>query len=71
MVLVPLLVVDNHGNRIGYGKGFYDRFLSECKSNTKKIGLSLLPLSEEVIDSGATDVKLDGCAIPATFRLFR
>jgi len=64
MVLVPLIVADHHGHRIGYGKGFYDRFLTECKPSIRKIGLSLLPLTDEMIDSEATDVKLDGCVMP-------
>ena len=40
VVFVPLLAFDYDGNRIGYGKGFYDRFLAECKENTLFIGLS-------------------------------
>jgi len=61
LVLVPLLVADHHGHRVGYGKGYYDRFLAQCRSDTHKIGLSLLPLSEDVIEAEKTDVKLDGC----------
>lgn len=30
MVLVPLLAFDTQGNRVGYGKGYYDRFLKNC-----------------------------------------
>ena len=40
VVFVPLLAYDVFGNRVGYGKGFYDLFLSKCKSNVVKIGLS-------------------------------
>jgi len=46
IALVPLLITDLHGHRIGYGKGFYDRFLAECRPGCLKIGLSL----EEPID---------------------
>lgn len=63
LVLVPLVVADQLGNRIGYGKGYYDKFLSQCNANTQKIGLSLLPLLEEKIDSEVTDVRLDGCIV--------
>lgn len=70
LVLVPLLVADSQGNRIGYGKGYYDKFLSQCKSNAQKIGLSLLTLSDELIDSEATDVKLDGCVTSSSFKSF-
>lgn len=33
LILVPLLAVDRNGNRLGYGKGFYDRFLSRSQSD--------------------------------------
>ena len=39
--LVPLLCFDERGFRVGYGKGFYDKFLSECRADCLKIGLSL------------------------------
>lgn len=64
VVFVPLLAFDKTGNRVGYGKGFYDRFLKLCKSETTKIGLSLFEAETknfEVIDS---DVKLDYCVTP-------
>jgi 5-formyltetrahydrofolate cyclo-ligase len=40
-VLVPLLAIDLNGHRVGYGKGFYDRFLENCSSKCIKIGLHL------------------------------
>ncbi|MBX9808343.1 MAG: 5-formyltetrahydrofolate cyclo-ligase, partial [Flavobacteriaceae bacterium] len=40
VVFVPLLAFDKTGHRAGYGKGFYDKFLTECKPETIKIGLS-------------------------------
>jgi 5-formyltetrahydrofolate cyclo-ligase len=40
MVLVPLLAFDVNGYRVGYGKGFYDRFLARCNSDVLKIGFS-------------------------------
>ncbi|WP_124978865.1 5-formyltetrahydrofolate cyclo-ligase [Nonlabens xiamenensis] len=59
VVFVPLLVCDIKGNRIGYGKGFYDRFLNQCSATTKKIGLSLFNPIPEIIDKEAHDVALD------------
>lgn len=70
LVIVPLVIADQHGHRIGYGKGYYDKFLSQCKSNVQKIGLSILPLLDGLIDSEATDVKLDGCVMPVSFNSF-
>ena len=39
VVIVPVLAVDIHGNRVGYGKGFYDRFIAECRADVMTIGL--------------------------------
>lgn len=63
-VLVPLLVADGHGNRVGYGKGFYDRFLSRCKSDIKTIGLSFFEVVDVIDDVGAWDYQLDYCVTP-------
>ncbi len=64
VVFVPLLAFDNTGNRVGYGKGFYDRFLSECKPETIKIGLSFFEVEEEVFETDDNDVSLDYCVTP-------
>ena len=32
LVLIPLLAVDKNGNRVGYGKGFYDKMLQKSKT---------------------------------------
>ncbi len=63
VVFVPLLAFDKNGNRVGYGKGFYDRFLSECKPETIKIGLSFFE-AEAKIDPSGNDIKLDYCVTP-------
>ena len=63
LVLVPLLVFDLRGYRIGYGKGYYDGFLSTCNPATKKIGLSLFP-PLEAIPTEAHDVQLNSCITP-------
>lgn len=64
VVFVPLLAYDKIGNRVGYGKGFYDNFLNKCRPETIKIGLSLFP-PEEIIDGiSENDVKLDYCVTP-------
>ena len=64
VVFVPLLAFDKKGNRVGYGKGFYDNFLSECKPEVIKIGLSFFDSEEEIIDIFESDVKLDFCITP-------
>lgn len=70
IVLVPLLCFDKDGYRVGYGKGFYDRFLPDCKPGLKKIGLSLFPAIEKISDTNEFDVKLDGCIEPGGTVLF-
>jgi 5-formyltetrahydrofolate cyclo-ligase len=63
VVFVPLLAFDLKGHRIGYGKGFYDRFLRKCSAETIFVGLSFFE-PETAIFSEATDVPLTFCIIP-------
>ena len=64
VVFVPLLAYDKQGNRVGYGKGFYDNFLNKCKPETIKIGLSFFPPEEKIEDVSESDVKLAFCVTP-------
>ena len=59
VVLVPLLVADKHGHRVGYGKGFYDRFLGQLRPDALKVGLSLFPVIDHIDDTNEHDVPLD------------
>jgi 5-formyltetrahydrofolate cyclo-ligase len=58
MVFVPLLVFDQKGYRIGYGKGFYDRFLSQCRREIIKIGFSYFEPLPAISDIHEFDVPL-------------
>lgn len=64
VVFVPLLAYDKKGHRVGYGKGFYDRFLSECKAGILKIGLSFFEPEETIADVFENDIRLDFCVTP-------
>lgn len=64
LVLMPLLIFDVKGNRVGYGKGFYDRYLSKCRQDILKIGLSYLPAINRIEDVDPFDIPLDYCATP-------
>lgn len=64
VVFVPLLAFDTKGNRVGYGKGFYDKFLSQCQPETIKIGLSFFEAEEEIADVYQDDIRLDYCITP-------
>lgn len=64
IILVPLLVFDKKGNRIGYGRGFYDRFLSLVSDNCIKIGLSHFEAYDELVPTDKNDIRLDYCVTP-------
>lgn len=64
VVLIPLLAFDQNGNRVGYGKGFYDRFLAQCQPDVEKIGLSFFEPVDELIDTNEFDIRLDACITP-------
>mgnify|MGYP000318084621 CR=1 FL=1 len=66
VVFVPLLAYDKFGNRVGYGKGFYDTFLSKCPEDAIKIGLSFFEPEETIDDVSPTDIRLDYCVTPTT-----
>ena len=64
VVFVPLLTYDKKGNRVGYGKGFYDIFLSKCRVDVIKIGLSFFEPEEVIDDISLTDICLNYCVTP-------
>jgi 5-formyltetrahydrofolate cyclo-ligase len=64
VVFVPLLAFDEKGNRVGYGKGFYDKFLAACKPEILKIGVSFFESENVISDVLNTDIQLDLCVTP-------
>ena len=64
VVFIPLLSFDSKGNRVGYGKGYYDRFLLNCKEECLKIGLSFFEEEQCVFGVEETDIPLDFCVTP-------
>lgn len=64
LVFVPLLISDKKNYRVGYGKGFYDRFLSECKSSVKTIGLNFFHPIHEIKDVNQHDIALNKIIYP-------
>ena len=64
VVIIPLLIFDKNGNRVGYGKGFYDRFLQQCNPKTLKIGVCLEEPIETFEDVNEFDIKMDFCITP-------
>ena len=64
VVLVPLLAFDKNGYRVGYGKGYYDRFLKKCKEDVITIGFSYFEAVDKIEDTHQFDVPLNYCITP-------
>lgn len=64
LVFVPLLAFDEQGYRVGYGKGYYDRFLAKCNPNLLKIGFSHFEPVAQISDTDQFDVPLNYCITP-------
>ncbi len=64
IILVPLLAFDKKGHRVGYGKGFYDKFLATCCPETKRIGLSIFSPIDGINDLHELDISLNSCITP-------
>ena len=58
--LIPGSSFDKQGNRTGYGKGYYDRYLDSCKGHICKVGICFfLQILEEIPDKKSTDIPMD------------
>ncbi len=64
VVFIPLVAFDVRGNRVGYGKGFYDKFLKNCSKDTLKIGLSFFEAETTIDGIEPHDIPLDYCITP-------
>ncbi len=69
VVFVPLLAYSQRGQRVGYGKGFYDRFLEKCNPNSLFIGLSFFEPEPEIVTQ-QTDIPLNFCITPKKIMSF-
>jgi len=70
IVFVPLLAFDKRGFRVGYGKGFYDRYLPNCRNDCMKIGFSYFEPADAIDDTNEFDLPLDLCVTPDTVYAF-
>ena len=64
VIFVPLLVFDKLGHRVGYGGGYYDKFLGSIKDDVLKIGLSLFEPIDKIQDIERHDIRLDYSITP-------
>jgi len=70
MVFVPLLIFDKRGYRIGYGKGFYDKYLQLCRRGCLKVGFCYFEPVEQIEDTCDFDVPLNLCITPNKIYVF-
>lgn len=70
MVLVPMLIADQYGHRVGYGKGFYDKFLATCNASCIPVGLCFYEPIRRIDDVNALDMPLKYCATPIKVHRF-
>ncbi len=71
LMIVPLLAVDRQGYRVGYGKGFYDRFIAQCRPDVQLVGLSFFEPAEQIDDLHKFDRPLQSCIMPGYFKVFK
>ncbi len=71
VVFIPLLAFDQDGNRVGYGKGFYDIFLEKCDPKTLKVGFSFFSPESKIEDITPEDIGLDLCVTPLDTYYFK
>jgi len=64
IAFVPLLAFDAKGYRVGYGKGYYDRFLPKCRPDMIRIGFSFFEAVDSIEDINEFDVPLNFCITP-------
>ncbi|SMD41881.1 5-formyltetrahydrofolate cyclo-ligase [Aquiflexum balticum DSM 16537] len=69
LVLIPLLAFDKKGYRIGYGKGYYDKFLSKIADSVWKVGLTFFP-PENILPAESHDIGLNYCITPEKIHVF-
>lgn len=64
LLLIPLLAFDKQGHRIGYGKGYYDRFSKSCRKDCIKTGLSLFEAELIINERFEDDLRMNECITP-------
>tara|TARA_A100001015_G_C14759286_1_gene620735 strand:- start:256 stop:624 length:369 start_codon:yes stop_codon:yes gene_type:complete len=65
IIIVPLLVFDKSGHRVGYGGGYYDKLMSNINNNVIKIGLSLFDPVDKISDINQKDIPLNYVVTPS------
>jgi 5-formyltetrahydrofolate cyclo-ligase len=65
VILTPAVAVDRTGRRVGYGGGFYDRFLLRTREDAERIAV-VLPeqLVDDDLPAGSFDLRVDAIVTP-------
>ena len=63
MMIVPLLCFNESGYRVGYGKGYYDKFIKRCRPEMLKVGFCFFD-ADVIDDIKSFDEKMDICITP-------
>jgi len=63
-VIVPLIGFDLRGHRIGYGKGFYDKYFENYPKHRPRIGVCYFEPISNIEDTHEFDVPLTHCITP-------
>lgn len=64
LIFVPMLICDMNGYRVGYGKGFYDRYLAQCREDIITVGFSYFEPEEHIADINEYDLPITYCITP-------
>ena len=64
VILIPMLISDESGYRVGYGKGFYDNFLKRCDPSCRRIGVNYFTPIEKISDVDIQDEPIHFCVCP-------
>ena len=70
LAILPLIIFDKRGYRVGYGKGHYDRFLKKCRKDIVKVGLCFEEPVEAIEDMKEYDVPMNYCVTPEKVYVF-
>jgi 5-formyltetrahydrofolate cyclo-ligase len=71
LMVLPMLICDSRGNRVGYGKGFYDKYIQQCRPEMLKVGICFFEPIGTIVDVTNHDQQLDYCVTPTKVYNFR
>ncbi len=64
IIVLPALICDIRGYRVGYGGGYYDRFLKDCSKEIIKIALCFFEPIKKIENINQYDIPMNFCITP-------